>query len=63
MTLVEVKPVSGHIKHDLGINSASGGGILHRHAGLLQHAVALLLALEDGSGNLILVEGMSLVQH
>jgi hypothetical protein len=62
MALIQVIPMPGNLEHDLRIDSSASSSILHGQAGLLQHLVTLLLALEDGPGYLVRVESVGIVQ-
>ena len=54
--LEEMMPMTSNLKHNLGINASASCGLLDRQTSLLQHGVALLLALLDGPLDLVGVE-------
>ena len=61
--LVEREPVAGDLEHDLGVDPARLGGLLDCEAGLLEHVVALVVALLDGALDLVGVERAGAGEH
>lgn len=57
--LEQMVPVTRNLEHDLRVDAATRGSLLDGQAGLLQHGVALLLALLDSPLDFIRVQGSS----
>merc|ERR1719239_709659 len=62
MGLPQVIPMSGHGEHNFWVYSTPSSSFFYGKTSLLQHEIALLLALKDCPRNLVWIESMGMTE-